>query len=114
MFRLPVRKGERLVTALMFAYIFGALSFYYILKPLRSGLFLKTTTESGEGFISALPRGELIGRPATAHTDLRPSGTALVDGERLDVVTEGEYIKAGTALTIIRSDGYRHVVRAAS
>jgi HEAT repeat protein len=41
MFRLPVRKGERLVTALMFAYIFGALSFYYILKPLRSGLFLK-------------------------------------------------------------------------
>ena len=42
MFGLPVRKGERLITALMFAYIFGALSFYYILKPLRSGLFLKS------------------------------------------------------------------------
>lgn len=41
MLRLPVRKGERLVTALMFSYIFGALTFYYILKPLRSGLFLK-------------------------------------------------------------------------
>ena len=41
MFTLPVRKGERLVTALMFSYIFGALTFYYILKPLRSGLFLK-------------------------------------------------------------------------
>jgi membrane-bound serine protease (ClpP class) len=79
-----------------------------------SGLFLKTTTESGEGFISAPPRGELIGRPAKAFTDLRPSGTAVIDGERLDVVTEGEFIKAGTALTIIRSDGYRHVVRAAS
>ena len=42
MLRLPVRKGERLVTALMFCYIFGALTFYYILKPLRSGLFLKS------------------------------------------------------------------------
>lgn len=79
-----------------------------------SGLFLKTTTESGEGFVSALPRGDLIGRPAQAFTDLRPSGTAVIDGERVDVVTEGEFIKAGSPITIIRSDGYRHVVRAAS
>jgi membrane-bound serine protease (ClpP class) len=79
-----------------------------------SGLFLKTATHSGEGFVSALPRAELVGRRAEAHTDLRPSGTAIVDGERLDVVTEGEFIKAGTPVTIIRSDGYRHVVRAAS
>lgn len=79
-----------------------------------SGLFLKTTTDSGEGFVSALSRGELIGREASAYTDLRPSGTALVDGERLDVVTEGEFIKAGTPITIVRSDGFRHVVRAAS
>ena len=79
-----------------------------------SGLFLKTTSESGEGFVSALPRGELIGRQAAAYTDLRPSGTAVIDGERLDVVTEGEFIKAGTPIRIIRSDGYRHVVRAAS
>jgi AAA family ATP:ADP antiporter len=42
MVKLPLRKGERLVTALMFCYIFGALTFYYILKPLRSGLFLKS------------------------------------------------------------------------
>jgi membrane-bound serine protease (ClpP class) len=78
-----------------------------------SGLFLKTTTDSGEGFVSALSRGDLIGREASAYTDLRPSGTALVNGERLDVVTEGEFIKAGTPVTIIRSDGFRHVVRAA-
>jgi membrane-bound serine protease (ClpP class) len=78
-----------------------------------SGLFLKTTTDSEEGFVSALSRGELIGREASAYTDLRPSGTALVDGERLDVVTEGEFIKAGTPITIVRSDGFRHVVRAA-
>jgi membrane-bound serine protease (ClpP class) len=77
------------------------------------GLFLKTSSYADEGFVSALPRPDLVGRAAEAYTDLRPSGTALVDGERLDVVTEGEFISAGTPLTVLRSDGYRHVVRAA-
>lgn len=76
------------------------------------GLLLRTSTESSEGFISAPPRADLVGREATAYTDLRPAGTAVVDGERLDVVTEGEFVKAGTPLQVIRSDGYRHVVRA--
>jgi membrane-bound serine protease (ClpP class) len=77
-----------------------------------SGLFLKTSTNTGEGFISALPRPELVGTAGVTMTDLRPSGTATFNGERMDVVTEGEFVKAGTAVTVIRSDGYRHVVRA--
>jgi membrane-bound serine protease (ClpP class) len=76
------------------------------------GLFLRTSSEAGEGFVSALPRPELVGQEGKAMTDLRPSGTAVVNGERMDVVTEGEFIKAGTAVTVIRSDGYRHIVRA--
>jgi len=39
--RLHIKRGEGLVTLLMFTYIFGVLAFYYVLKPLRSGLFLK-------------------------------------------------------------------------
>jgi membrane-bound serine protease (ClpP class) len=76
------------------------------------GLFLRHSTQAGEGFISALPRADLVGRRGVAATDLRPSGTATVDGERLDVVTEGEFIHAGATVTVIRSEGYRHVVRA--
>src|SRR5437867_6929322 len=38
---LPIKSGEWIVTLLMFFYIFGVLTFYYILKPLRAGLFLK-------------------------------------------------------------------------
>jgi AAA family ATP:ADP antiporter len=44
--RLPIRSGEGFVTSLMFCYIFGVLTFYYILKPLRSGLFLKNFPSS--------------------------------------------------------------------
>lgn len=77
------------------------------------GLFLKQATTRAEGFISAPSRSDLVGREGTASTDLRPSGTASFDGERLDVVTEGDFIKAGTVVRVIQSDGYRHVVRSA-
>src|SRR5262245_2512958 len=37
---IPVRPGERLITAIMFFYVFGVLCFYYFLDALRKSLFL--------------------------------------------------------------------------
>jgi membrane-bound ClpP family serine protease len=36
-----------------------------------------------------------------------------VADERIDVVTEGEYITIGSRVRVVRTDGYRHIVRAA-
>ncbi|MDX2193467.1 MAG: NfeD family protein [Gemmatimonadales bacterium] len=74
---------------------------------------LLDTARAEDGFVAALPRADLVGRRGTAVTDLRPSGAATVEGERLDVVTEGEYVSNGAAVEVVRSEGYRHVVRAA-
>jgi membrane-bound serine protease (ClpP class) len=76
-----------------------------------SGLVHRESVQAAQGYISALPRGDLVGRAGTAVTDLRPAGVAAVDGERIDVVTEGEYISAGSRVTVVRAEGYRHVVR---
>ena len=38
---LQVRPGEGVITCLMFSYVAWVLAFYYILKPMRSALFLK-------------------------------------------------------------------------
>jgi len=76
------------------------------------GLFLRDSTPKDEGFISAPLRADLIGKNGSALTDLRPSGVAIVEGERLDVVTEGDFIKSGAAIRVVRSDGYRLIVRA--
>jgi len=81
-------------------------------SPRWSGLFLSHRSQASEGFISAPQRAELVGRAGVALTDLRPSGTAVFDDERLDVVTEGEFVKSGSGVTVLRSDGYRLVVRA--
>jgi membrane-bound serine protease (ClpP class) len=77
------------------------------------GLLLSSNLHREQGFISAPERADLIGREGVAVTDLRPSGTADVGGERLDVVTEGDYVAQGSRVTIVRAEGYRHVVRPA-
>jgi membrane-bound serine protease (ClpP class) len=77
-----------------------------------SGLLLKGAVHKAQGFVSAPNRGDLVGRDGVAVTDLRPSGTARVGEERLDVVTEGEYVPQGSRVQVVQSDGYRHVVRA--
>ena len=77
-----------------------------------SGLLLKGAVHKSQGFVSAPNRGDLVGRDGVAVTDLRPSGTARVGEERIDVVTEGEYVRQGSRVQVVQSDGYRHVVRA--
>ena len=78
----------------------------------RSGLLLRDETSRETGYISAAVRSELIGAQGVALTDLRPSGAARVGNERFDVTAETDWIPAGAAVRIVRSDGYRLVVQA--
>jgi membrane-bound serine protease (ClpP class) len=75
------------------------------------GIFLGEATTKEEGFTSADRRADLVGKEGVAMTDLRPSGTGLFGEERLDVVSDSEWIEHGTPIRIVASEGYRHVVR---
>ena len=77
----------------------------------RSGVFLLTKGDRKEGWASAVRRLDLVGREGVALTDLRPSGTVLIGEERVDAVSESEWIEDGTAVKVVSSEGYRHVVR---
>lgn len=79
-----------------------------------SGIFLERSTSRETGYISAPEREDLVGRIGTTITDLRPSGTASFDDERVDVVTEGPFIEAGAHVVVLRAEGYRHIVREVS
>jgi membrane-bound serine protease (ClpP class) len=78
----------------------------------KSGIFLLQRTDRAIGYESAEPRRDLIGVAGKAITDLRPSGTGLFGDERIDVVSESEWITEGTPIRIVSAEGYRHVVRA--
>jgi membrane-bound serine protease (ClpP class) len=74
------------------------------------GLLLQAETAREEGFVAAEARADLIGQRGIALTDLHPSGTAQVAGERFDVVSEGGFVPRGASVRVIRSEGYRVVV----
>lgn len=76
----------------------------------RLGIFLGEATDRETGYTSSVRRDELIGMEGKAMTDLRPSGTGLFDNERIDVVSEQEWIEEGSPIRIVASEGYRHVV----
>ena len=76
-----------------------------------AGLFHLSSSSAAAGYIAAPARHELVGAEGIAVTDLRPSGTIDVNGEKVDVVTEGEYIRAGAKVTVLRTESYRLVVR---
>lgn len=53
------------------------------------------------------------GTAGTAVTTLRPSGKARFGDHVVDVVTEGEFITADSAVSVVSTDGMRVVVKAA-
>lgn len=79
--------------------------------PRDTRMALRARTGSDEGYVSSRRRVELVGMDGVAVTDLHPSGTAQFGDERVDVVSEGSFVEAGTAVRVVRADGYRHVVR---
>ncbi len=66
---------------------------------------------SGEVRQTAVLSTSLAGARGVAVSDLRPGGFARINGERIDVVTEGDYISSGEAIVVIGDEGYRRIVR---
>lgn len=78
---------------------------------LLNKVVLMDTTDTESGYVSNVNRVELLGRIATTSTALRPSGAIELDGERIDVVSEGSYIAKGIHVIIVKVEGSRIVVR---
>jgi len=59
-------------------------------------------------------RADLVGKSGVALTDLRPAGTARFGDDRVDVVTQGDFIAHGTTIQVLHVEGNRVTVREAS
>ena len=73
-------------------------------------LVLKDSTDKASGYSGASERPELLGENGVTITELRPAGCALINGERTDVVSNGEFIEKGCEITVARVEGNRTVV----
>jgi membrane-bound serine protease (ClpP class) len=68
-------------------------------------------TQEGQRATSPDSLPAFIGKEGTAESMLRPSGMALVDGKRMDVVTEGEFLERGVKVKVVAVKEGRLVVK---
>lgn len=75
-------------------------------------VILRTAQKSDDGF-QAPPQelADLVGHVGQSVSPLRPAGVALIDGKRIDVVTNGEFIQPETEVEVVDVEGRRVVVR---
>ncbi len=74
-------------------------------------MILNKGIESSSGY-SAIPKvHELLGKKGKAISDLRPAGIAEIEGKRIDVVTEGDYIETGNEVEVIEVRASKVVVK---
>ena len=74
-------------------------------------LVLNDSISTENGYVASESRVELVGKKLKAYTDLRPAGVAILDNEKLDVVTDGDFIEKGNEVEIVRVEGMRIVVK---
>lgn len=74
-------------------------------------LVLNDSISTENGYVASESRVELVGKKLKAYTDLRPAGVAILDNEKLDVVTDGDFIEKGNEIVIVRVEGMRIVVK---
>ncbi|MCM3691471.1 nodulation protein NfeD [Neobacillus niacini] len=109
----PVYMGISLLVAIIVSILISSLMIKIFGKKLRlfNKLILTHTTNTESGYIANKSRLELIGLVGDALTVLRPSGTIVIEDERLDAVSEGGFIGQGSKVKVVRAEGSRIIVR---
>lgn len=101
----------QLASAITGAFVLILLLAKYLPKStVFNKLVLSTATAADRGYVSNPDYKSLVGKEGVALTTLRPAGTAEIDGQKYDVVADSEYIKNGTKIKVIKTEGMRVVV----
>jgi membrane-bound serine protease (ClpP class) len=102
----------RVLGAALGAFLFAVFTLRYILPRLSKkipGPYLEATLADAR-IDRSVETAISVGRTGTAITLLRPSGKAMIDNRRHDVVTRGEFLEKGTPIRVVSVKGARIVV----
>ncbi|MET0344540.1 MAG: NfeD family protein [Polyangiales bacterium] len=109
---------ERVALALVLTVIGGAVALRYLPRTramrwmvLDQKLSSNVRHDGPASFVAA-DETPLVGQRGVAESDLRPVGVARFGARRVDVVSEGSYVRAGTSVRVCEVEGGRIVVRA--
>lgn len=96
-------------------FVLTAIVIYFIWKFLPKSqtfnkLILNENLNFKSGYAAKQDFNKLVGKVGKAITDLRPAGTIILENERIDVVTEGDYIEKNNDVMIKKIEGSKVVV----
>ncbi|XOS94612.1 NfeD family protein [Brevibacillus laterosporus] len=100
--------GIAAIITLIVAFI---LAKYFGLRGTWSKFVLKEEQHKDTGYVAPKNQNDLLGRTGVALTTLRPAGVILIGEQRIDAVSAGGYIAAGSAIKVVQVEGARIVVQ---
>jgi len=106
--RFGARTGNLILFGVLAGLVFG---FWLWLKYFPNSRVAKVFISRNVVGEIGTEKPELLDQTGTALSALRPAGTAVINGKRVDVVTEGQMIDPGTPVRVVAVEGMRVVVR---
>jgi len=80
-------------------------------SPLWKKIHLESKETKDEGFTSGTDLSALLNKSGVSAGPLRPSGIALIDGKRIDVIAEGLFIDKDKKVKVVKVEGNKVIVR---
>lgn len=80
-------------------------------SKLFNAIVLNTSHESERGYLSVDSMDKYLNKEGTTLSGLRPAGFIDIDGERVDVLSEGGFISKDSQVKVVRVEGSKIFVR---
>ena len=92
--------------------LIGVMVGMYLLANSRIGgkLIMGAVQDKSDGYSSPAEDSALVGREGEVYSSLRPAGAIVVDGRRVQAVSNGTFIDKGARIRVIDVEGHRVVV----
>ena len=92
------------------AVILTVIAFVFLLRVFPENMWVKRlalVAAQGAEYVASRDYSAFVGAIGTAASYLRPAGIGAFEGKRVDVLTTGEFIAAGTPIRVTRVEGAR-------
>lgn len=80
-------------------------------RRIVKSMILNTEQKNDQGYVSSKGYEKYLGMHGTVITPLRSAGTVLIDGIRVDALSEAEFIEKDIEVEVIKIEGNRIVVK---
>lgn len=104
LYSTSVKQAVILITIAV-AVILGMFVISMMLFSKKSRFVLENEERPDEGYVAARIDKDLVGKEGIAETDLHPSGAVRIDGKRINVISDGEYISKGQKIKVLSVTG---------